>query len=77
MTGGADGPPMPGNVSAILLTVGFIVGAAPVVMLGISLLEDHDRRYVVPATIASALACGALVSFSLNYFFHYASMTGP
>jgi hypothetical protein len=68
---------MSGNVSVLLLAVGFIVGAAPVVMLGNSLLEDHDRRYVVPATIASALACGALVSFSLNYFFHYASMTGP
>jgi predicted benzoate:H+ symporter BenE len=67
---------MPGNISMVLLTVGFIVGAAPIVMLGVSLLEDHERRLVLPATIASALVCGALVAFSLNYFFHFANSSG-
>ncbi len=68
---------VPGNVNAILLTVGFLVGAAPVVMLGVSMLEDHERRVVVPATIVSALLCGALVAFSLNFFVHYANANAP
>jgi hypothetical protein len=68
---------VPGNVDAILLTVGFLAGAGPVVMLGISLLEDHERRIVVPATVASALVCGGIVAWALNYFVHFAGLTGP
>jgi hypothetical protein len=68
---------VPGNVDAILLTVGFLVGAAPIVMLGISLLDDHERRVVVPATVASALASGVIVAWALNYFVHFARLAGP
>ncbi len=68
---------MPGNIDVLLLTVGFIVGAAPAVMLGVSLLEDHERRVVVPAMVVSALLCGIVVAWSLNYFVHFARSTGP
>lgn len=68
---------MPGNVDAILFITGFVVGAGCCVMLGTSLLEDHDRRIVIPATVASALFGGGLLGWGLNYFFHFAQMTGP
>ena len=68
---------MPGNVDAVLLTVGFLVGAGPVVMLGISLLDDHERRAVLPATAVAALACGLAVAWAFDYFVHFASRTGP
>lgn len=67
---------MPGNVDAVLFTTGFIVGAACIVMLGGSLLADHDRRIVVPATIAGALISGGILGWSFNYFFHFAQY-GP
>jgi hypothetical protein len=60
-----------------MLIVGFLLGAAPVIMLGRSLLEDHDRRIVLPATIVSALLSGVVVAWCLNYFVGFASKTGP
>ncbi len=68
---------MPGNVDVVLFSVGFIVGAGCIVMLGGSLLEDHDRRIIIPATIASALICGGILGWSFNYFFHFAQLPGP
>jgi len=59
-----------------IVIVGFLVGAAPVAMLGRSFLEDHDRRKVVPVTVAGALVCGVVVAWSLNEFVHFAQMTG-
>jgi len=67
---------VPGNIDVIMLAVGFAVGAAPVVMLGNSLLEDHERRIVVPVTAACAVLSGAVVAWALNYFYHFARSTG-
>jgi triosephosphate isomerase len=67
---------MAGNVDAVLFTVGFIVGAACIVMLGGSLLEDHDKRIVVPATVVGAIVGGGILGWSFNYFFHFAQQ-GP
>ncbi len=63
---------MPGNIDAALFGTGFIVGAACVVMLGVSMLEDNDRRIVLPSTIAGALVSGLILGWSFNYFFHFA-----
>jgi hypothetical protein len=60
----------------VLFAVGFLVGAGCVVMLGGSMMEDHDRRIVIPATIAGALLAGGILGWSFNYFFHYAQQ-GP
>jgi len=60
----------------VLFAVGFLVGAGCVVMLGGSMMEDHDRRIVIPATIAGALLAGGILGWSFNYFFHYAQY-GP
>ncbi len=68
---------MPGNVDAILFGTGFVVGAACVIMLGGSLAAEHDRRIVLPATVAGALICGGILGWALNYFFHFAQQTGP
>ena len=68
---------MPGNVDVILFLTGFVVGAGCCIMLGASLVEDHDRRIVIPATIVSALVSGGLLGWGLNYFFHFAQLTGP
>jgi hypothetical protein len=59
-----------------LFVTGFAVGAGCIVMFGISLLEDHPRRFVLPATIAGALVCGGILGWSLNYFLHWAQR-GP
>ena len=67
---------MPGNVDAILFTTGFVVGAACIVMLGVSLMEEHGRSRVLPATIAGAILCGGILGWSFNYFFHWAQR-GP
>ncbi len=67
---------MPGNTDAVLIITGFIVGAGCIGMLGRSLLDDYDRRAVVPATIVSALLGGGILGWSLNYFFHFAQK-GP
>jgi membrane protein YqaA with SNARE-associated domain len=61
----------------VMLAVGFLLGAGPVVALGASMLEDHPRRIVLPATIGSAVASGALVAWAFNYFVHFAQRTGP
>jgi membrane protein YqaA with SNARE-associated domain len=61
----------------LLFATGFIVGAASVAMLGASLAKEHGKRYIVPATVVSALLCGGIVGWSLNYFFHFAQRTGP
>ncbi len=68
---------MPGNVNVTLLVVGFLVGAAPIVMLGASMLDDHERRIVVPVTAVSALLSGVAVGWALEYFVHFARSTGP
>ena len=68
---------MPGNVDAILVITGFLVGAGCCIMLGISLLEDYDRRIIIPLTVVSALIGGGLLGWGLNYFFHFAQLTGP
>ncbi len=68
---------MPGNIDAVLLVAGFLLGAAPVVMLGNSLLEDHPRRVIVPITAVSALACGAVLAWAVDVWFHFATRTGP
>jgi ABC-type uncharacterized transport system permease subunit len=60
----------------VLFIVGFIVGGACIIMLGGSMMEDHDRRIIIPATIVCALITGGVVGWSFNYFFHYAQM-GP
>ena len=57
----------------MLFAVGFVLGAGCVTALGVSLLEDHDRRLIVPATAVTALACGLAVGWALNYFVHWAS----
>ena len=67
---------MPGNIDAILSITGFVVGAACIGILGVSLLEDYDRRIIIPSTIAGALLGGGILGWSLNYFFHYAQK-GP
>jgi len=68
---------MPGNVDAILFIAGFVVGAGCIVMLGGSLMEDHDKRIVVPATIAGAVIGGGILGWAFNYFFHFSQLTGP
>ncbi len=68
---------MSGNFDVSILIVGFLVGAAPIAMLGRSLLEDHERRLVIPATIVSALCCGAVVSWALDAFVHFAQRSAP
>jgi len=68
---------MPGNTDAVLFIVGFIVGAACVIMLGGSMMEDHDRRIVVPATIVGAILSGCIFGWCFNYFFHFAQLQGP
>lgn len=68
---------MPGNVDAERFITGFIVGAACVVMLGGSLMEEYDKRIVIPATIAGALLSGGILGWSFNYFFHFAQLPGP
>ena len=67
---------MPGNIDAVLFITGFAVGAGCIIMFGNAMLEDHDRRYVLPATIAGALLCGGILGWSFNYFFHWAQK-GP
>jgi hypothetical protein len=64
-------------VDPVLFVVGFIVGAACIVMLGGSLLEDHDRRIIIPATILCALLSGGILGWSFNYFFHWSQQPGP
>ncbi len=56
--------------------VGFILGAGCVTMLGVSLLEDHERRVVVPITAVCALVSGVLTAWAFDYFIHFASRTG-
>ena len=68
---------MPGNIDLVLFTVGFIVGAACIIMLGGSMMDDHDKRFVVPATIVGAILSGGVFGWSFNYFFHFAQMQGP
>jgi hypothetical protein len=69
---------MPGNVDAILFTAGFAVGAGCIVMLGVSLMEEHGRGLVLPATIVAAILCGGILGWSFNYFFHWAQPgSGP
>jgi hypothetical protein len=67
---------MPGNIDAVLFTTGFVVAAGCVLMLGGSLAQDHDKRVVVPVTIACALLAGGIAGWSFNYFFHFAQR-GP
>jgi hypothetical protein len=67
---------MPGNIDVVLFGTGFIIGAGCVVMLGVSLLEDHDGRIILPSTIAGALLSGLVLGWSFNYFFHFAQR-GP
>ncbi len=57
----------------MLFAVGFVLGAGCVTALGVSLLEDHDRRLIIPVTVLTALACGLGVGWALNYFVHWAS----
>ena len=61
----------------LLFGTGFVVGAASVIMLGASLAQEHGKRIVVPATVVTALLCGGIDGWSLNYFFHWAQRTGP
>jgi len=56
--------------------VGFILGAGCVTALGMSLLEDHDRRVVLPITAVCAVVSGVLTAWAFNYFIHFASKTG-
>jgi hypothetical protein len=63
-------------VDPVLFVVGFLVGAACIVMLGSSMMEDHDRRIIIPATIVCALISGGVLGWSFNYFFHW-SQQGP
>jgi predicted benzoate:H+ symporter BenE len=63
-------------IDPVLFGTGFVVGAACIVMLGTSMLTDHDKRYVLPATIAGALLSGAILGWCFNYFFHFAQR-GP
>ncbi len=64
-------------IDPVLFVTGFIVGAGCIIMLGGSLMADHPKRIVVPATIAGALVSGAVLGWSFNYFFHFAQMSGP
>jgi hypothetical protein len=63
---------VPGNVDLVLFSTGFIVGAACIIMLGGSMVEEHGKRIVVPVTIAGALISGGILGWSFNYFFHFA-----
>jgi len=64
-------------IDPVLFVTGFIVGAGCITMLGGSLMADHPKRIVLPATIAGALVSGSILGWSFNYFFHYAQMAGP
>lgn len=68
---------MPGNTDAVLFSVGFVVGAACIIMLGGSMMEDHDKRVVVPATIVGAILSGGIFGWCFNYFFHFSQLQGP
>jgi hypothetical protein len=68
---------VPGNVDAVLFGVGFLVGAGSIGALGISLLEDHPRRVILPITVLGAVCGGVLVGWALNAFVHFAGRTGP
>ena len=65
-----------GTIDPVLFGTGFVVGAGCVIMLGGSLMEEHGRRYILPATIAGALLSGGILGWSFNYFFHFAQR-GP
>jgi hypothetical protein len=67
---------VPGNINAVLFVTGFAVGAGCIVMFGISMLEDHERRVVLPATIVGAILSGGILGWSFDYFFHW-SQRGP
>jgi hypothetical protein len=56
----------------VLFGTGFAVGAACIVMLGASLMQEHGRAKILPATIAGALVSGGILGWSFNYFFHWA-----
>jgi hypothetical protein len=59
-------------IDPVLFIAGFVVGAGCIVMLGVSLLDDYHRKFVLPATVAGALACGLVLGWSFNYFLHWA-----
>ena len=66
---------MPGNTDLTLFVIGFGVGAGCAVALGLSFLEDHDRRLVLPITAAGAVVAGVLVGWAFSSFTHFARMT--
>ena len=59
-------------IDPVLFIAGFVVGAGCIVMLGVSLLDDHDRKYVLPATVVGAVFSGLVLGWSFNYFLHWA-----
>jgi hypothetical protein len=60
------------TLDPVLFGTGFIVGAGCIIMLGTSLIEEHGKRNILPATIAGAIVSGAILGWSFNYFFHFA-----
>jgi hypothetical protein len=64
------------EIDPVLFMTGFVVGAACVIMLGGSMVEEHGKRIVVPVTIAGALVSGGILGWCFNYFFHFAQR-GP
>ena len=66
---------MPGNTDLLLFIIGFGVGAGCTVALGLSFLEDHERRYVLPLTAVGATIAGVLVGWAFSSFTHFARMT--
>jgi hypothetical protein len=66
---------VPGNTDLILFVIGFGVGAGCSVALGLSFLEDHERRVVLPITVVGAVIAGLLVGWAFSYFTHFARMT--
>jgi hypothetical protein len=66
---------VPGNVDLLLFVIGFAVGAGCMVALGLSFLEDHERRFVIPLTVLGATIGGLLAGWALSSFTHFARMT--
>jgi len=66
---------VPGNTDLLLFVIGFGVGAGCMVALGLSFLEDHERRYVLPLTVVGAAIAGVLVGWAFSSFTHFARMT--
>ena len=63
------------NLDPLLFFIGFGVGAGCTIALGLSFLEDHERRVVIPLTAVGATIGGLLCGWAFSSFTHFARMT--